>query len=1387
VIEGDEGAPVAGMAQVSADGGLVFEPPDLDGSDKQVSNELGRGIQLMNIMSSRAQEYGRHLMTYSRMSTANKRVQAAVHRMRTSWDTTTNNIDTAITHIMDSTADSTDECVTKLKEARGKLKQIHEEVEFLASTVNTTEMKWKEITTEVTDKWTELGELKRWNTTEITKCATKREHDRETLTVLKQGLDEISHTMEVTKSEADKTTGPWKPLSEDVVVKPVLLATEETPATPAPAPKLKSLDEVHSMMQKSKGTEEALMKCLAKHGIAPSKDKVGKAKPHKAGLLEESQFPEETSPTHPPGVREACWEEREKFMKEYMIVTREISRVIEQYEVEVVSHRCEDAVEVTYHYEQEIIDKELKRDHKEMVEMETWSLKPRLEVQIQAEIRLKEWITRTKEECKSIDVTVTDLDKVHETIEELEKCPPGTLENMDFNITEFAGFAHFQLNPDLTDEQNDALMQKKCDQEFRKKRPLPAGAHGVRAAEVSEIIAQFIHGMPEDNTDTLTLIPACPLCDGISNDGESVSGHYRVCFEKGAPLVHEYMKRAGCNSGRRGAMCIYEKGSINKTEITTRYEEIVMNLSVPIPYASVSTCWDQSTLRCDPVETKLPLRCCNDNLTMVVAKETYDPDCTISETLYSLEDANKTCNDLGYHLCTLGELKNESITCDDTCSLNDKRVWSSTPCILKNRTMQKEYEERRIEKAYKTGVEYRNKENATYKVYRNYSWEWWTHSNQTSKECQNAIELDFKTSTVTCDNIEENPDVEDNCVGLVFANIANVSGTMVDLTVTSKDSNYRAYNETRNGKRGDFGRINVETNSTANLKFAFTYHDNPGVPFEMSSFMFSILDIDQGKNGSYEAAFVTGFDGYYVTAESLVDVDFMEDGRHRFSSTNWGTDQDNPVDKWNMTKLQKQMSVSLLFANTSEFDLTYQVAPTGYNGNSGRNFLFTGKTDFACLSRVVNQTTEHIITTTVTNCSWEASASGKWKYYLKAANSTLEMIVNGTFDHADIQLGGHGQYGMLNTDNGFELVPFGLHYIIKAGGSEKFVHLRGGAHNGSDLEILGDEMYAAGHEESQFDLVEAGDGSYIVKAADRDLYLGIDNDTEKPGVKLSGDEHYAKTSPLSHFEVVALDPDEYEGKALVCNGSLINPTITFTTPPPTCARGLRKNKLNFLQSTLISDNLGGLGPRKSDAREIRFEGITEVDGTSVDLVVTNSSEYVKAPNAMKSSSKSGDFGRINMRGGYKTKFAFNFVETGGTASVSLPDEIYLTLLDIDQDKKARQRETWSFPDILGYVVDPDAYLEVAGTDVSTSFQSLVHGQGCDNPRTDADLGVKAECNENVPIKLSALVMLPAGSGFEVDLEVTCRTSTGRVTECKSGRNFLFGGESLHSEPCEASE
>merc|ERR1719450_1343316 len=143
-------------------------------------------------------------------------------------------------------------------------------------------------------------------------------------------------------------------------------------------------------------------------------------------------------------------------MKQYVMVTREISRIIHEYEIEIKSHECEDSVITTFEEKEEWDWVQLEKMEEVLKDVQVTTLKPKLQVQIEAEAKLREWIERTKEECEEITVTVTDLDKIKETIQELEQCPPGTLDDMEFDVTEWAGsWVYYRLSKRMNTTEND--------------------------------------------------------------------------------------------------------------------------------------------------------------------------------------------------------------------------------------------------------------------------------------------------------------------------------------------------------------------------------------------------------------------------------------------------------------------------------------------------------------------------------------------------------------------------------------------------------------------------------------------------------------------------------------------------------------------------------------------------------------------------------------------------------------------------------------------------------------------------------------------------------------------------------------------------------------------
>merc|ERR1712048_872929 len=162
---------------------------------------------------------------------------------------------------------------------------------------------------------------------------------------------------------------------------------------------------------------------------------------------------------------------------------------------------------------------------------------------------------------------------------------------------------------------------------------------------------------------------------------------------------------------------------------------------------------------------------------------------------------------------------------------------------------------------------------------------------------------------------------------------------------------------------------------------------------------------------------------------------------------------------------------------------------------------------------------------------------------------SMWLVSNGTIDHASITLAGNRSYGILGQSPlDLELIPHGLHYYLKAAGMDKLVHLKGGAHDGSDMELWGSE-HADEDDGFDFDLEEdLVNGGYLLKNPNRDLYVEATNDTDGVGgIQLHGDKTYAETHPNSHFDVIRLDPED--NTTVTCEGPLKPLESTPTTAP----------------------------------------------------------------------------------------------------------------------------------------------------------------------------------------------------------------------------------------------
>lgn len=550
----------------------------------------------------------------------------------------------------------------------------------------------------------------------------------------------------------------------------------------------------------------------------------------------------------------------------------------------------------------------------------------------------------------------------------------------------------------------------------------------------------------------------------------------------------------------------------------------------------------------------------------------------------------------------------------------------------------------------------------------------------------------------------------------------------------------------------------------------YTGEGETRTPVTLPTFFFTVWDIDQGESDAKEKLYIEDFDGYYLNRGHNLTVGFdYATGRSTFLSNVAGTAFDNPVDPMDITQKQRGQAVTFKFANTSSVKLTYEITGTALASSAGRHFVFSGKTDFACMGKIHKESYAKITRKTTSNCTWEARASGKWKYMLKLANTSLWLVANGSSPHANITLEGNREYGMVAANGGgFTLEPHGAHYRLKMGETDMRVALNGGAHDGSNLVLEGTEGEAGS---SDFDLEEAG-GGYLLKLAGEELYLGVS--AESPGengsiVTLHGDKDYAKKHWTSQFDVVQLDVDA--GSAAYCGGPMMPSEIVFTTTTTTTTTDefpCRDNDgaqpgealIDFELSELVHANLGGFGPDSGDAN-MRFANIVTYNGKQVDLLVRSSPSF--SPKNYLNNGKRGEFGQINLIAGSKTEISFNFVDNKTDEPVTF-QTFFFSFFDLDLEGTGTniKRERVTADGFEKYFITPTSQVDVQKDGSKIAFTSTKSGTAADNPlftdkmtKLQADRGVTFQYKEK--------------SSFTTTLQVT---GGG-----EAGRNFQIAGKS----------
>jgi hypothetical protein len=240
-----------------------------------------------------------------------------------------------------------------------------------------------------------------------------------------------------------------------------------------------------------------------------------------------------------------------------------------------------------------------------------------------------------------------------------------------------------------------------------------------------------------------------------------------------------------------------------------------------------------------------------------------------------------------------------------------------------------------------------------------------------------------------------------------------------------------------------------------------------------------------------------------------------------------------------------------------------------------------------------------------------------------------------------------------------------------------------------------------------------------------------------------------------------------EGRSFFFGGwSALAPTLTPTpspTPEPTPVPTPEPTAYvswSLCDVTDVHSNLGGMGPDSGDENMRLSNVATLSDGTAVDLLITNNTEYVT-----KKSSKNAVencLGRIQIYGGSpkKAEFLFKFVESG--TETKLDDRnYYFSMVDIDKGSSTGKEKVIFESDVDEYYLADSSDLSKSGS-LTDELTFTATETNVDNPESFPSL-TKKQKKSSVTVKF-------AQSWWKVRMQISGQSS-------KEGRSFFFGAKS----------
>jgi len=477
-------------------------------------------------------------------------------------------MDDLVDDFIDAQSGSEDACHSQLLEARHQLNQLHALVVDLARQVNATEEQIMVYDKMLEERLQEMSDLAKWKDDELQKCKAQKMKAITMFGKLKTELEEM-HSIASPSVAMDIKSGKLHEVSLAQQTNRHVTAAIDASGEKESPPHSSLLGVLQSELAAHLATVPGHV--LRQARLPPHMREHDAKKIN--GLIEDTQRASLAfrscmssvntsqgalglfSEGKPKKKTEAeCQAEKDELEKTYVKAYVELSRLKAEYEELANSTACVDSTLEQYKNRKTPLQREADKLATAINEkvQELQSLRPRLDSAVQSEKKLRKQVTKLTNQCDDLGPTVSDLNKVRDTIRALSACPG--LSRVKFSMPKWVGtWATFdQDGKATTDKQQDKKMNRACNKI----------APGSRAAEVGEIQEQTVEGIPTTNTAPDPLLGACPDCEG-ENDKWFQSGHSRVCWDAEATLDFS-SRRENCGTGKKAILCVMDRPDIRE-------------------------------------------------------------------------------------------------------------------------------------------------------------------------------------------------------------------------------------------------------------------------------------------------------------------------------------------------------------------------------------------------------------------------------------------------------------------------------------------------------------------------------------------------------------------------------------------------------------------------------------------------------------------------------------------------------------------------------------------------------------------------------------------------------------------------------------------------------